>query len=124
MNITKTVNKANMDFFEGTLNGTDIVLVKCGIGKVNAGICAQILAGDFNVTHIINTGVAGSLDARLDIGDIVVSTSATYHDMDVTVFVIFIFSFSVSISSSIAPIIPILLIVSSIIYLKNLLWVN
>ena len=86
MNITKTVYKANMDFFEGTLNGTDIVLVKCGIGKVNAGICAQILAGDFNVTHIINTGVAGSLDARLDIGDIVVSTSATYHDMDVTVF--------------------------------------
>ena len=86
MNITNTVNKANMDFFEGTLNGTDIVLVKCGIGKVNAGICAQILAGNFGVTHIINTGVAGSLDARLDIGDIVVSTSATYHDMDVTVF--------------------------------------
>ena len=55
MNITNTVNKANMDFFEGTLNGTDIVLVKCGIGKVNAGICAQILAGNFGVTHIINT---------------------------------------------------------------------
>ena len=86
MNITNTVNKANMSFFEGSLNGTDIVLVKCGIGKVNAGICAQILADNFDVTHIINTGVAGSLDARLDIGDIVVSTAATYHDMDLTVF--------------------------------------
>ena len=86
MNIKNTVNKANMSFFEGTLNDTEIVLVKCGIGKVNAGICAQILADNFDVTHIINTGVAGSLDARLDIGDIVVSTSATYHDMDVTVF--------------------------------------
>ena len=86
MTINNTVNKANMDFYEGTLNGTDIVLVKCGIGKVNAGICAQILAGNFGVSHIINTGVAGSLDARIDIGDIVISTAATYHDMDVTVF--------------------------------------
>lgn len=86
MNIENTVNKANMSFFEGTLNDTKIVLVKCGIGKVNAGICAQILADNFEVTHIINTGVAGSLDAKLDIGDIVVSTSATYHDMDVTIF--------------------------------------
>ena len=82
MNITKTVNKANMDFFEGTLNGTDIVLVKCGIGKVNAGICAQILAGDFNVTHIINTGVAGSLTPNLNIGDIVIANSVCQHDFD------------------------------------------
>ncbi len=86
MNINNTVTKANMTFFEGTLNGTDIVLVRCGIGKVNAGICAQILADNFDVTHIINTGVAGSLNAQIDIGDIVLSTSATYHDMDVTVF--------------------------------------
>ena len=86
MTINNTVNKANMDFFEGTLNGTDIVLVKCGIGKVNAGMWAQMLAGHFGVSHIINTGVAGSLDARIDIGDIVISTAATYHDMDVTVF--------------------------------------
>ncbi len=86
MNIEKTVSMANMNYFEGTLNGTQIVLVKCGIGKVNAGICAQILASIFHVTHIINTGVAGSLDARIDIGDIVLSTAATYHDMDVTIF--------------------------------------
>lgn len=86
MNIENTITKANMNFFEGTLNGTKIVLVKCGIGKVNAGICAQILVDNFEVTHIINTGVAGSLDAKIDIGDIVISTAATYHDMDVTIF--------------------------------------
>lgn len=86
MHISRTVTKANMTFFEGTLNETEITLVKCGIGKVNAGICAQILSDNFNVTHIINTGVAGSLNSKLDIGDIVVSTSAAYHDMDATVF--------------------------------------
>ena len=82
MNIINTVNKANMSFFEGTLNGTDIVLVKCGIGKVNAGICTQILVDLFEVTHIINTGVAGSLCAELDIGDFVISEKAMYHDFD------------------------------------------
>lgn len=86
MNIENTITKANMCFYDGTLNGTKIVLVRSGIGKVNAGICTQILADNFEVTHIINTGIAGSLDAKIDIGDIVLSTSAAYHDMDATVF--------------------------------------
>ena len=73
-----------MDFCEGTLAGKSIVLVKCGIGKVNAGICAQILCSVFGVSHIINTGVAGSLQAKIDIGDVVVSVDAIQHDMDVT----------------------------------------
>ena len=55
MEITRTVEKASMQFCEGTLNGKDVVVVKCGIGKVAAGICAQILADLFEVTHIINT---------------------------------------------------------------------
>lgn len=82
----KVTKKANMEFYEGTLNKAAVVVVKCGIGKVNAGICVQILADKYNVTHVINTGVAGSLSAELDIGDIVVSTDTVYHDMDVTVF--------------------------------------
>lgn len=82
----KEVTKAGMTFLEGTLNGANVVIVKCGIGKVNAGMCVQILADLFDVTHIINTGVAGSLNADLDIGDILVSTDAIYHDMDVTIF--------------------------------------
>ena len=86
MNVAKTTKKANMEFFEGTLNGVEVVIVRSGIGKVNAGICTQILADLFDVTHIINTGIAGSLDAQIDIGDIVVSTDVLQHDMDVRVF--------------------------------------
>ena len=86
MNKEKEITRAGMTFCEGTLNGTQVVIVKCGIGKVNAGMCVQILADLFDVTHVINTGVAGSLNADLDIGDILVSTDAIYHDMDVTIF--------------------------------------
>lgn len=79
-------NKAGMDFYEGTLNDVPVVVVRCGIGKVNAALCVQILADLFEVTHIINTGVAGSLNAKLDIGDILISKEALHHDMDVTIF--------------------------------------
>ena len=78
--------KASMEFNHGYLNGKEVVVVRSGIGKVNAGICTQILADLFDVTHIINTGIAGSLDAQIDIGDIVVSTDVLQHDMDVRVF--------------------------------------
>ena len=72
------------DFCAGRLGEKDVVVVKCGIGKVNAGICAQVLADHFGCTHLINTGVAGSLDAaRLDIGDLVVSTDCVQHDFSV-----------------------------------------
>ena len=81
VNITK---KAGMDFHEGTLNGASVVVVRCGIGKVNAALCVQILADLFQVTHLINTGVAGSLNAKLDIGDILISQDALHHDMDVS----------------------------------------
>ena len=69
-------------FYEGTLNGLSTVVVQCGVGKVNAAICAQILCDLFEVTHLVNTGIAGSLCADLDIGDLVVSTDAMYHDVD------------------------------------------
>ena len=86
MQIMRTSTKASMEFCEGMIGDTAVVVVKCGIAKVNAGICVQILVDDFAVTHIINTGVAGSLDARINIGDIVISTDACYHDVDATVF--------------------------------------
>ena len=73
MQISRIVDKAGMEFYTGTLKGVDVVIVRSGIGKVNAGLCAQILADVFQVTHIINTGVAGSLNAKLDIGDILIS---------------------------------------------------
>jgi adenosylhomocysteine nucleosidase len=80
------VKKAGMEFYEGTLNGAQVVIVRSGVGKVNAALCVQILADVFNVTHIINTGVAGSLNAKLDIGDILISEDAIHHDVDVTIF--------------------------------------
>lgn len=86
MNTTNIVKRAGMEFYEGTLNNANVVIVRSGIGKVNAALCVQILADVFQVTHIINTGVAGSLNANLDIGDILVSKDALHHDMDVTIF--------------------------------------
>lgn len=76
--------KAGMEFYEGMLEGTPAVIVQSGVGKVNAAVCVQILADIFHVTHILNTGVAGSLNADLNIGDILVSEKAIQHDMDVT----------------------------------------
>lgn len=79
----KTVSeKAGSTFYEGKLEQLDVVVVQCGIGKVNAAVCTQILCDCFGVTHIVNTGIAGSLNADLDIGDLVVSQDAMYHDFD------------------------------------------
>lgn len=78
----KTTLRAGSTFYEGVLSGLDVVVVQCGIGKVNAAICTQILCDCFDVTHILNTGIAGSLCAELDIGDMVVSQDAMYHDLD------------------------------------------
>ncbi len=69
-------------YYEGKLEGLDAVIVQCGVGKVNAAMCAQSLIDCFGVTHLVNTGIAGSLSAGLDIGDLVVSQDAMYHDFD------------------------------------------
>jgi len=80
-NLTVTTHAA-MEFYDGKLEGLDAVVVQCGVGKVNAAMCAQILCSVFGVTHLVNTGIAGSLSAQLDIGDLVVSRDAMYHDFD------------------------------------------
>ncbi|MDE6926585.1 MAG: 5'-methylthioadenosine/adenosylhomocysteine nucleosidase [Acetatifactor sp.] len=86
MTVSRIVKKAGMEFFEGSLNGAQAVIVRSGVGKVNAALCVQILVDLFEVTHIINTGVAGSLNAKLDVGDILISRDALHHDVDVTIF--------------------------------------
>lgn len=78
--------KAMMDFYQGTLEGKPVVIVRSGIGKINAAVCTQILVDDFQVKAVINTGIAGSLRSWIDIGDIVISTDALHHDMDATNF--------------------------------------
>ncbi|MBO5469351.1 MAG: 5'-methylthioadenosine/adenosylhomocysteine nucleosidase [Lachnospiraceae bacterium] len=77
---------ASMDFMKGMVKGHPVVVVRSGIGKVNAAICTQILADVYEVDAVINTGIAGSLNADINIGDIVLSTDALEHDMDAVAF--------------------------------------
>lgn len=81
-----SVHPTGMEFCEGMLEGLPAVVVQCGVGKVNAAMCVQILCDCYGVTHLVNTGIAGSLCAELDIGDLVVSSDAMYHDFDCTAF--------------------------------------
>lgn len=82
MENVKITKKASMDFYEGVLFGKKAVVVRSGIGKVNAAVCTQILADVFHVDAIINTGIAGSLNKEINIGDIVLATDVVHHDMD------------------------------------------
>lgn len=86
MEVEEIAEYASMSFCKGILCGKHVVIVKSGIGKVNAGICAQILVDKFNVSVLINTGIAGSLDSAIDIGDMVISTDLVEHDMDASIF--------------------------------------
>lgn len=81
-----TATIAGMEFCEGILEGLPAVVVQCGVGKVNAAMCAQILCSNYGVTHLVNTGIAGSLCNDLDVGDLLVSQDAIYHDFDCTAF--------------------------------------
>ncbi|MCD8036478.1 MAG: 5'-methylthioadenosine/adenosylhomocysteine nucleosidase [Clostridiales bacterium] len=82
MNIEKTVEKAKTTFFVGTIGDKNVVVVRCGIGKVNAAMCTQILIDDFSVDAVINTGVAGAVADGITVGDVIISKDALQHDMD------------------------------------------
>ena len=86
MQIEAIETYATMQFCKGELCGKEVVLVRSGIGKVNAGICTQLLVDKFGVDAVINTGIAGSLDAAINIGDMVISTDLIEHDVDATTF--------------------------------------
>ena len=80
----KTV--ANLTFNEGTLYDKNVVAVVCGIGKVNAAICTQILISEFSVDKVINIGVAGGVNKDIYPGDVVIGNSLVEHDIDCSVF--------------------------------------
>lgn len=86
MVINKKEFKAAMTFYEGVLQGKDVVVVRSGIGKVNMAACTQILIDDFHVNAVINTGIAGGLLKDIQVGDIVISDEAMHHDVDATEF--------------------------------------
>jgi adenosylhomocysteine nucleosidase len=82
----ETIEKAGSEFTTGLMDGQDIVLLKCGIGKVNAAVGTTLLNEIYKPNVVINTGSAGGFEQSLNVGDIVVSTEVRYHDVDATVF--------------------------------------
>ena len=82
----EAVEFAGLTFLCGVLYGKNVVIVKSGIGKVNAALCTQALILKFNVTKVINTGIAGALRSGLRVFDFVISSDAVYHDFDTTAF--------------------------------------
>jgi adenosylhomocysteine nucleosidase len=82
MDVISAKNVVGLDFYLGKLSGNNVVVVRSGIGKVNAAICAQVLVDMYAVDCIINVGVAGAIDKSLTIGDIVISSDAVQHDFD------------------------------------------
>lgn len=86
MDSSTVTEMAGMSFYAGAIDGLDVVVVTCGIGKVNAAVCTQILASHFDVNAIVNTGVSGAIHSDLNVGDIVISTDCMQHDFDCTGF--------------------------------------
>ncbi|GED17096.1 5'-methylthioadenosine/adenosylhomocysteine nucleosidase [Aneurinibacillus migulanus] len=84
MDLVRETRKAGITYYEGRWEDKEVVLCKCGVGKVNASVCTQILVDAFQVGAVIFTGVAGALHPELEIGDIVVAMDCQHHDMDVT----------------------------------------
>ncbi len=82
MQNVEVVKEGIIEFYKGTLEHVDTVLVRSGIGKVNASIAATLLVRDFNPTCIINTGSAGGVTSDLKVGDVVISSSVFHHDFD------------------------------------------
>ncbi|WP_326906729.1 5'-methylthioadenosine/adenosylhomocysteine nucleosidase [Sedimentibacter sp. MB31-C6] len=73
---------SSVTYFQGTIHDKEVIVAKCGIGKVHAAVCAQTMILRYSPNVIINTGVAGSLNNKLDIGDLVISDYVVQHDFD------------------------------------------
>ena len=84
--IEKEYDVFDLHFIESSINNINLILVTCGVGKVNAARCTQILIDNYGVDLIINVGVAGGVDNKLRIGDIVIGEKMVQHDFDITAF--------------------------------------
>jgi len=82
----ETKNIANSEFTSGTYKNHEVILLKSGIGKVNAAMTTSILLSEYKPDYVINTGSAGGYDANLEVGAIVISDEVRHHDVDVTAF--------------------------------------
>lgn len=86
INLRDTIKKSKLEFLIGTLYEKDVIGVICGIGKVNAAICTQILISEFNCSHILNIGVAGGIGEGIKFKDVIIGNDLIQHDVDVTKF--------------------------------------
>lgn len=77
---------ANSEYTQGTYAGKDVILLKSGIGKVNAAMSTTILLEKYKPDFVINTGSAGGYDENLDVGAVVISDEVRHHDVDATIF--------------------------------------
>jgi adenosylhomocysteine nucleosidase len=82
----RTESAGNFEFLSGTLEGREIVLLRCGIGKVQAAAGCAILIDRFRPVLVFNTGSAGGIDRSLSFGDVIIADGLLYHDVDVTAF--------------------------------------
>ena len=86
LNNPEVVEWKHLTFYTGSLHGVDVVVVKCGIGKVAAAVATTALVDRFAPDYVVNTGSAGGFDTDLNIGDLVIATSVLHHDIDITHF--------------------------------------
>ena len=84
--VQKTLKIMHVEFTIGTLHGKEVVLLESGIGKVNVAIATTLLLEKFSINYVINTGSAGGIKSDAEVGDVVISESVAYHDVDVTGF--------------------------------------
>ena len=82
----EVVEWKHLTFYTGSLHGVEVVVVKCGIGKVAAAVATTALVDRFAPDYVVNTGSAGGFDTDLNIGDLVIATSVLHHDIDITHF--------------------------------------
>ncbi len=86
MSNIKEINIFNLKFFEGKIGNQKTILVKCGVGKVNAARTTQIMIDKFGIEYIINIGSAGSINDEIKYGDIIIGKYVLQHDFDITAF--------------------------------------
>lgn len=82
----QTVTVGKVDFFTGSISGSEVVLVRSGIGKVEAGLTTALLITNFGVDVVINSGSAGGIGEDLHVGDVVIADQTAYWDVDATAF--------------------------------------
>lgn len=84
MTVEETLTKSGITFYKGKIKNSEAVIAQCGVGKVNAAICTQLMIDFFSPELIVNSGVGGALDERLTVCDLVIGDCAVEHDMDAT----------------------------------------